>query len=132
MPTRLKRPPFWRHVAVTVALLGFQGYLAYSAMTGQFGIESREDILADTAVLNARSAALKAQIDAFRHRATLFDPQRLDPDILDEGARSLLNMAHPDDVIVMIDEDTGKPKPSLQPKLTAEKLNAVPPDITGL
>ena len=40
MPTRLKRPPFWRPLALTVALLGFQGYLGFSAIGGQFGIES--------------------------------------------------------------------------------------------
>ena len=62
MPTRLKRPPFWRPLALTVALLGFQAYLGYSAISGQFGIESREEIIADIEVLEDRSAALQAEI----------------------------------------------------------------------
>lgn len=132
MPTRLKRPPFWRHVAVTCGLLGFLGYLGYSAMSGQFGIESREDILADITVLSARSAALQAEIESYRHKASLFDPQRLDPDILDERARALLNMAHPDDIIIMVDPATGKPKFSLQPRLASDQLTAITSDPSDI
>ena len=42
MPTRLKRPAFWRHVALALGLVAFQGYLGYSVVTGQFGIESQD------------------------------------------------------------------------------------------
>jgi len=109
MPTRLKRPAFWRPLALTVTLLGFQGYLGYSAISGQFGIENREDILADIEILQDRSAALQAEIDAYRHRVSLMNPRHLDPDIVTERARALLNMAHADDVLVMVNPDTGKP-----------------------
>src|SRR4051794_21818900 len=100
MPTRLKRPPFWRPLAMTVALLGFQGYLAFSAIGGQFGIENRAQILLDIDQLKARSSALQAEIEAYQHRATLMDARRLDPDIVTERARSMLNMAHADDIII--------------------------------
>jgi len=109
MPTRLKRPPFWRPLALTVTLLGFQAYLGYSAISGQFGIESREDILADIEILEDRSAALQAEIDSYRHRVSLLNPRHLDPDIVTERARALLNMAHADDVLVMVNPETGKP-----------------------
>ena len=109
MPTRLKRPPFWRPLALTVTLLGFQAYLGYSAISGQFGIASREDILADIEILKDRSAALQAEIDAYRHRASLLNPRHLDPDIVVERARAMLNMAHADDMLVMVNPDTGKP-----------------------
>jgi cell division protein FtsB len=109
MPTRLKRPPFWRPLALTVTLLGFQGYLGYSAISGQFGISSREDIVADIEILKDRSAALQAEIDAYRHRASLMIPRHLDPDIVIERARAMLNMAHADDVLVMVNPTTGQP-----------------------
>ena len=109
MPTRLKRPPFWRPLALTVTLLGFQGYLGYSAISGQFGISSREDIVADIEILKDRSAALQAEIDAYRHRASLMNPRHLDPDIVIERARAMLNMAHADDVLVMVNPTTGQP-----------------------
>jgi hypothetical protein len=57
--------------------------------------------------LEAKSAMLKAEIDSYRHRATLFDPQKLDPDILTERARALLNMAQADDIVVMVDAASG-------------------------
>jgi cell division protein FtsB len=109
MPTRLKRPPFWRPLALAVALFAFQGYLGYSAISGQFGIESREAIHGDIQVLKDRSAALQAEIDSFDHRNSLMDPRHLDPDIVTERARALLNMANADDILVMVDPVTGKP-----------------------
>ncbi len=61
--------------------------------------------------LAATSAALQAQIDGYRHRVALFDPQRLDPDIVSERARALLSMANPADIVIMVDAETGKPIP---------------------
>jgi cell division protein FtsB len=125
MPTRLKRPAIWRPLAMTVALLGFQGYLAYSAISGQFGIDNRGQILADIDVLKARSAALQAEIDAFRHRSTLMDSRKLDPDIVTERARALLNMANANDIIVMVDPVSGKPLSGKFDELAKDQLNAI-------
>src|SRR5690606_2344464 len=96
-------------LALTVTLIGFQAYLGYSAISGQFGISGRDEILADIEILEDRSAALQAEIDSFRHRVSLMNPRHLDPDIVVERARALLNMAHADDVLVMVNPDTGKP-----------------------
>lgn len=123
MTTRLKRPPFWRHLALSVAMLGFLAYLGYSALTGQFGIESRRQLLDDLAELQAESAALAVEVDATRLRIALLDRRRLDPDILDERARDLLAMAHPDDLLIMVDEATGKPITSLDHELARDQLN---------
>lgn len=109
MPTRLKRPPFWRPLALTVTLIGFQAYLGYSAISGQFGIASRDEILAEIEVLEDRSSALQAEIDAYRHRVSLMDPRHIDPDLVVERARALLNMANAEDVLVMVNPENGKP-----------------------
>jgi cell division protein FtsB len=122
MPTRLKRPAFWRPLALTVALLGFQGYLGYSAIGGQFGIENRAQILLDIDQLKNESSALQAEIDAYRHRATLMDTRRLDPDIVTERARALLNMANADDLIIMVDPHTGEPLSGKFRELSTDEL----------
>lgn len=122
MPTRLKRPAIWRPLALTVALLGFQGYLGFSAIGGQFGIDSRTQILIDIDQLKGKSAALQAEIDAYRHRATLMDTRRLDPDIVTERARAMLNMANADDVIVMVDAHTGEPLSGKFRELASDEL----------
>lgn len=109
MPTRLKRPAFWRHVALALGLVAFQGYLGFSVVSGQFGIESQEALESEIGELNAKSAALQAEIDSYRHRIDLFQATRLDPDLVSERARALLAMAQADELVVMVDDTTGKP-----------------------
>ncbi|MEO5805628.1 septum formation initiator family protein [Devosia sp.] len=132
MPTRLKRPAIWRPLALTVALLGFQGYLGFSAIGGQYGTESRKTMLVDIEALKGQSSALQAEIDAYRHRAALFSADRIDPDIVTERARALLNMANADDIIIMVDPATGKPKSSSLPELPKDQLNAIIDESTDL
>lgn len=123
MTTRLKRPSIWRHLLVTVALVGFQSYLGYSVFVGQYGTESQKAMLADIEDLKAQSAALQVEIDAYRHKVALFDAKRLDPDILTERARALLSMAQPDDVLIMIDPATNLPISGLSVPSTDRQLN---------
>lgn len=122
MSTRLKRPPFWRPLALTATLLGLQAYLGYSAISGQFGIASRTDIIADIEILQDRSAALQAEIDAYKHRASLMNPRHLDPDLVIERARAMLNMAHADDILVMVNPQNGKPVSGQFIELTDDEL----------
>lgn len=107
--TRLKRPAIWRSLLVTLLLLAFQGYLGFNVIGGQFGITSQKQMRADIETLKGQSATLQAEIDAYQHKASLFAPSRLDPDILTERARALLQMAQPDDLIIMTDPRTGLP-----------------------
>ena len=109
MSTRLRRPSLWRGLLVTAALLAFQGYLGWSAIVGNFGIEGRKSMQADIDRLQVTSGGLSAEIDGYRHKISLFDSKSLDPDILTEKARAMLSMAQVGDMVVMIDPSTGKP-----------------------
>ena len=109
MSTRLKKPALWRSLLITVLLVAFQVYLGYNVIGGQYGIESQKQMRVDIENLKAQSASLQAEIDSYRHKASLFDSASLDPDILSEKARALLQMAQPDDLIVMTDPRTGLP-----------------------
>ncbi|MCD7060978.1 FtsB family cell division protein [Pelagibacterium xiamenense] len=104
MPTRVKRPSILLKLSVTAGLVAFQGYLGYHLLTGTFGLESQKDMLAEIEVLKARQAALDTEIEAYRHRIALFEPQRLDPDIITERSRELLGLVHPDDIIIVPDD----------------------------
>ena len=126
MSTRLRRPSIWRQLLITAALLAFQGYLGWSAIGGNFGIESQKLMKADIVDLKGQSAALQAEIDAYRHKVDLFDPKKLDPDILTERARALLSMAQIGDMVVMTDPKTGKPTTSL---LASSTENEAMPEI---
>jgi cell division protein FtsB len=121
MSTRLRRPSLWRQLAVTAALVAFQGYLGWSAIGGNFGIDSQKLMQADIADLKAKSAGLSVEIDAYRHKVALFDPHSLDPDILTEKARAFLSMAEIGDMVVMVDPQTGKPAGGLTMQSTANQ-----------
>jgi cell division protein FtsB len=54
MSTRLKRPSVWRQVFLALALLAFQGYLGYSVISGQYGIESKDQMAIEIGELKAR------------------------------------------------------------------------------
>jgi cell division protein FtsB len=124
MPTRLKRPSIWRQLMLAGCLVAFQGYLGFNVVSGQFGIESQRQMHVEIGELKAKSAALQAEIDSYRHRSALFTPQKLDPDIVSERARALLSMSQPDDLIVMLDE-VGKPIHSSFNVLAASELTDI-------
>ncbi|HQZ13737.1 MAG TPA: septum formation initiator family protein [Devosia sp.] len=130
MSTRLKRPSFWRQLLFAGALLALQGYLGYSVVSGQFGIESQEQLHVEISELKAKSFALQAQIDSMRHRTSLFTPQTLDPDIVSERARALLSVSQADDRIIMVDVSTGKPIYSSFDESAASQLTGeIPADV---
>lgn len=122
MSTRLRRPSIWRQLAVTAVLVAFQGYLGYSALAGNFGIESQKVMRGQIEELKVQSGALGAEIAGYRHRVDLFDPRALDPDILTERARALLSMAQIGDMVIMTDPRTGKPTTSLQSSSTENEV----------
>jgi len=100
MTTRLKRPSLLRQFLVGALLVSFQAYLGYSAINGQFGITSRQQMLLDIKALQAEKTMLQAKIDNYQQHIALFDPKQLDPDIISEKGRALLSMANPDDIII--------------------------------
>ncbi len=102
MSTRLRRPAVFRHFLIGTLLIGFQAYLGYSVINGRFGIENQKQMLIDIELLEAQQANLQSSVDYYRHRISLFDPARMDPDIVSEKARAMLSMAHPDDVMVVL------------------------------
>lgn len=101
MSTRLKRPSIIKQLSVTAGLAGLLVYLGYNAISGQYGINGRHDLQREMVSLNANSARLQAEIDSYNQRIALFDPERLDPDILTERASALLGMVHADDKVII-------------------------------
>jgi len=79
-------------------------YFAYHAIEGERGmgawwrvtqqIEHAEITLAATARERAR----------LERRVRLMRPDSLDPDMLEEQVRAMLNYAHPDDVVIFVPE----------------------------
>jgi cell division protein FtsB len=75
-------------------------YFAFHLVHGDRGLVAWRDLTMkiDDAETIAREIA--AERAAMERRVALLRPDSLDRDMVDERARSLLNLAHPDDVVI--------------------------------
>ena len=97
--TRTMKRAMWPAIGLTIiaffgayAVLGRNGVLAYGDYKRQ--LVKREK---DYAELDRKRAVL-------RNRVELLNPDRANPDMVDEMVRKELNVAHPDEVIVPLDK----------------------------
>lgn len=100
MSTRLRKPSKIKRLGFALVLVGFQVYLGYSALSGQYGLDGRRQLNEEIVRLEAEHSRLQAEIGSYTSRMALFDPEKLDPDMLSEKALALLSMAHAEDRIV--------------------------------
>jgi cell division protein FtsB len=81
--------------------LGAGGYFAYHLHTGDHGLQARADLERRKEVLEGELAGLREIKTRIERDVALLRPESLDPDMLDERARAILNLAHPDDLILL-------------------------------
>jgi len=90
------------------------GYFGINAYNGNRGLKAKEDIERQMVTLNAELDHLKAQQAQWERRIALLRSDDLDPDMLDERARILLDYADPHDLTLMLDRPSvsaAAPKP---------------------
>jgi len=75
-------------------------YFGYSGIMGPRGFLALTKSEADLGAAKRELATLRAERTALQHRISLLDEKALDPDMLEEVARSLLLQGHPDEVSV--------------------------------
>jgi cell division protein FtsB len=85
--------------AVAGAVIGYFGVNAYS---GNRGLRAKQDLDEQIAQLNGELADLKAERAAWERRVLLLRSGSIDPDMLDERARALLNYADPRDLTLRL------------------------------
>jgi len=78
------------------------GYFGVNAYTGNHGLKARQDLDQQIAEITAELTQIKAEREQWQRRVALLKPDRIDPDMLDERARALLNYVDPRDVTVLI------------------------------
>ena len=86
---------------VTCACLGLLGFFAWHAQEGPRGFAFREKLASQSRQLSDELAATRKQRSDFETRVALLRPESVDPDMLDEMARSTLDVAGPNDLIVL-------------------------------
>ena len=78
-------------------LIGYFGMHAYS---GNHGLRAKEDLALQMKELSEELARLKADRHEWERRVALLRSGSLDPDMLDERARAMLNYVHPRDLVL--------------------------------
>jgi cell division protein FtsB len=96
--------------ALAALLIGYFGVNAYN---GDRGLKAKEDIDRQMADLTGELDRLHAEHRQWERRIALLKSADLDPDMLDERARALLNYADPHDLTLMLNRD---PLPRAAPK----------------
>jgi cell division protein FtsB len=94
----------WRMAAAQVTLwlvaAGAVAYFGQQAYVGDHGLVASRTMEAEIAQLEARLAAIKTERAGIEHRIDLLSAERLDPDLLDEQARSDLGWLSPADRVL--------------------------------
>ncbi|HEX4410645.1 MAG TPA: septum formation initiator family protein [Xanthobacteraceae bacterium] len=86
------------------------GYFGVNAYSGARGLKAKEDIDRQTATLSEELARLKQEHSQWQRRIALLKSDALDPDMLDERGRALLDYVEPADLVLMI-KRTPQPVP---------------------
>ncbi|MGE0713986.1 MAG: septum formation initiator family protein [Alphaproteobacteria bacterium] len=89
-------------VAIAPAIgVGLIAYFGYHLAHGDRGLVAWRELsqrIEQTETVARRVAQERAELE---RRVALLRPDSLDRDMLDERARSILNLAHPDDVVIL-------------------------------
>ena len=80
----------------------FIGYFGVNAYTGKNGINARQELDQQIADLASEVERVKAERDRWERRVALLKADRIDPDMLDERARQLLNYLDPHEVTIVV------------------------------
>jgi len=86
--------------AVAALLISYFGVNAFS---GNHGLKAKQDIDQQIAALSGELSRLQVERGQWERRIALLKSDKLDPDMLDERARALLDYAHPNDLTLMLD-----------------------------
>ena len=94
-----------RQIAPQVLFACIAGYFAYHAVQGERGLLAYVQLQQQLQQANAVDQELDAQRAELERKVKLLRPDSLDPDMLEERAREVLNYTREDEVVVMTGPD---------------------------
>ncbi|HEX6218961.1 MAG TPA: septum formation initiator family protein [Sphingomicrobium sp.] len=92
-----------RRTAAPALALVIVGTFAGHAIAGPNGLLAWGGYHRDLKERQVELEQLEAERDTLRHRSTLLDPRKADPDIAEELVRKDLGLVRPDEVIVPLE-----------------------------
>jgi cell division protein FtsB len=78
------------------------GYFGVNAYTGNHGLRAKQDLDWQYDTLSKELARLKQERAEWQHRVKLLKSESIDPDMLDERARLVLNYLDPRDLTLTL------------------------------
>jgi cell division protein FtsB len=91
-----------RAVLMPVLGLSFVAYFAYHALHGDRGLLAYIHLQQEIKKAEITRDLVHAERETLDRRVALLRPNSVDPDMLDERARTVLNMGHKDDVVILL------------------------------
>ncbi len=89
-----------RQILAPVIFATLFGYFGYHLVNGERGLLSMARLEREVQIANQNLAEAETTKKIWERRVSALRNQSLDPDMLDERARALLNFARKDDVII--------------------------------
>src|SRR5580704_15068877 len=89
-----------RQILAPVIFATLFGYFGYHLVNGERGLLSMARLEREVQVANQNLAEAETTRKIWERRVSALRNQSLDPDMLDERARALLNFARKDDIII--------------------------------
>jgi cell division protein FtsB len=93
-----------RGSAVPLVAVGLTAYFGYHAFSGDHGLFAKLRLERQVETLRTELQLVRTEREAVERRVLLLRPESLDPDMLEERVRELLNFVHPNDVMILRDE----------------------------
>ena len=93
-----------RKFILFLVLLGLIGYVASEAVGGAHGLAANKQLHARVEALTKELAQLRAERARLERDAALLKDKSADPSLVDEQARSLLDLAKPTDIVIVKSE----------------------------
>ncbi len=102
MVTHRRRRTILTALALYTLAALFIGYFAVNAFTGDHGLRAQQDLDQQMASMKTDLARVKAERSVWERRVSLLRSDRIDPDMLEERARALLDYVDPRDVTLLL------------------------------
>ncbi|MSO92105.1 MAG: septum formation initiator family protein [Rhodospirillales bacterium] len=95
-----------RHVIGPALGISAMYYFGYHVIHGERGLIAYRDLLVRTDDARGELVRLSEDRGALQNRVRLLYPGSLDPDLLEERARLMLNYGRPDEIVIIDDVRT--------------------------
>jgi len=99
--TRRRRIGFL--IAFHTLAWGAAAYFAHSANTGERGLIAKQEAKKKTEMTLAKITEAKGERIAWERRVGQLSGREIDRDLLDERQRAMLNIAHKNDLVILLD-----------------------------